>query len=82
MKTLKQYHKSGFNFNDFIKPLDEVDESLFRYIMDSVSAQYSSNKFSQAGEAEYQEDGIFFYASFYQNENKIFYLGILPEFKQ
>jgi hypothetical protein len=82
LKTYKNWEESGIDFDKFIKPFDEVDGEMYDYFSGVVSPQYCTKDLLQIGEAWEEKDGVFFYETFMHINNKYFYVGILPEFKQ
>lgn len=81
MKTFKQWEKSGIDLDDFLQPMDEVDERLYLYAGEIVAPKYCSNSLIQMGEAHDKIHGIYHYMTFRNVGFKYYYLGILPEFK-
>ena len=90
MKTLEAWEKSNLDLDDYLgnEPC-EIDEVLFNYIAETVLPQFLYGGFVQGGECERSEftnpfylEEIFFYMTTSSVNEKYFYLGILPEFKQ
>lgn len=75
---------------DFSQELDqflckfpcEVDEEMYNYFMDIVQPRYLDAGILQCGESSYEISGTYYYITFVEDDNKFWYLGILPEFKQ
>lgn len=82
IKTLKNWEKSDQTLDQYIKPLDQIDEELYLYLGEIVPPQYSSERFVQLGEAEYELHDILHYMTATEINGQYFYLGVLPEFKQ
>lgn len=80
-KTLKEWEKSGLDWNEYFKPGDQIDEETFLYIGEEVGSNYSDQNFMQCAEAEDSKNGIDTYSTaFATNDGKYYYLGILPDF--
>lgn len=82
IKTYKKWEKSNKNLDEYLQPLDQIDEELYNYLGEIVPAQYSSENFVQNGEAEFERYETLHYMTGYHKNGKYFYLGVLPEFKQ
>lgn len=82
IKTLKKWEKSSLDLDKFLNPCDQIDEELYEYVGSIVHPQYCSRAFVQKGEADFKEDGVYFYMTFSRVNEKYYYLGILPEFVQ
>jgi hypothetical protein len=82
IKTYSDWEESGIDFSKWIKPMDEIDEELYLHFGEIVSPQYCSYGFIQCGEAFEKKGDTYLYETFYCNDNRYFYLGILPEFNQ
>ena len=81
-KTFKSWEKSNINLDEFLTEPCEIDERLSNYLGECTCPKYCSPKFTQSGEPEYHDDGISFHMTVSRINNKYFYLGILPEFKE
>ena len=82
MKTYKQWEESEKDFHDFIEPLDEIDLEIYIHFSGIVVPQYCKNGLLQCGEAWDEKDGMYRYETFMENNERLYYIGILPEFKQ
>lgn len=82
MKTKKGWDKANVDFDEYVKPLDEVDEALYLRMTEIVAPQYCTHEFAQIGEPDFDKDGVYFYSTFSQINGRYYYLGVLPEFKQ
>ncbi|PWN62284.1 hypothetical protein [Chryseobacterium oncorhynchi] len=60
----------------------EIDEEMFLYLAEVTPCQYSGNFFIQTGEASCKIDDVLHYSSCSSFNDKFYFLGILPEFKQ
>lgn len=81
MKTLKQFEKLDGSFDEFLKPMDRIDEALYEYIACGwVAPNWSSEKFAQNGECTKEEDGIEYYETVMHVDGKFYYLGLAPSF--
>lgn len=79
MKTLKKFEKQDLSFNEYLKPLDRIDEELYHHISCGyVASNYCDQKFSQNGECNREEDGIRFYETVMHIDGKFYYLGEAP----
>ena len=67
---------------DFLQPCDEVDAEMYLHFLEGAAPQYLARTVFQAGEANYEERGRYHYMTFSEMDEKYFYLGILPAFKQ
>ncbi len=76
MKTYAQWNGSGKNFNDFIDAGEEIDVELYDYFLGCVPPIYALNAFC-SGEPYTHVNGIPYYHTFQDRDNKYFYLGIL-----
>lgn len=81
-KTLKQWNKSGKDFDEFFDPLDEVDLDLIEHINYYVPARFEDGVFVQCGECDLEKDGVDYYTTFCKKGEKYYYLGSLPKFKK
>lgn len=70
-----------FTLDQYIQPMDEVDEALFMRECEIVVPQYLSKTLLQVGEAEDYVFGVYHYRTYQIVGNKHYYLGVLPEFK-
>lgn len=83
MKTKAQWEETeDLELNQYLQPLDEVDEDLYLYMAGVVHPQYVSPKFLQVGEADDKINGVYFFTTFMRINDKRYYLGSLPEFKK
>lgn len=82
MKTYKQWEESEKDFHDFIEPMDEIDEELYLYYGEVVAPKYCANGLIQCGEAWKRQRHVYWYETFNKVNDKYYYIGVLPEFKQ
>lgn len=84
MKSKKEWDEKfpDMELNQYLQPMDEVDEELHLRCGEIVAPQYLSKNFLQMGDADFKEDGVYFYTTFATYNGKHYYLGILPEFQQ
>jgi len=83
-KTLKQWEAKfpDKQLDEYLQPLDEVDEELRMHCGEIVAPQYCSREFLQMGEADYSKNDIYYYMTFATINDRHYYLGKLPEFQQ
>lgn len=92
MKTKEDWNGSGLQLSEYMPEPCEIDEELYMYIGEVVAPHYLGTDdlrgLMQGGDPEgkvegyYIEDDIFTYMTVSEVNDKYFYLGILPEFKQ
>jgi len=84
MKKLKQFEKQEeLELKDYLAQPCEIDEEMYNHIICGyVPPSYSDANLYQAGEAEREERGVYYYMTVSKSNNKYWYLGILPEFKE
>ncbi len=82
IKTKQAWDDSGLDFDQFVNPMDEIDEEMYYYFLGVVPTQYNKGYLFQLGEAEREENDLWYYSTFTKYNNKYYFLGILPEFKQ
>lgn len=80
-KTLKQWNESNKKFDDFFKPLDEVDEDLVKDVNHFIAPRFADGIFIQCGECDTETKGVKYYMTFCKKGDKFYYLGSLPKFK-
>lgn len=83
-KTYKKWEKSNSkDLDEYLGNIPcEIDEELFLYLAEITASQYSSENFIQTGEATFEKDDVYHYSTCSHFNDKFYYLGILPEFKQ
>lgn len=81
-KTLKGWENTDVDIDQYLFPMDQVDEELYLHFGEVVAPQYSYGSFMQVGEASHKIHGVYYYMTFARYNNKYYYLGKLPEFKQ
>lgn len=82
MKTLKQFEKSQKSFDEFLKPMDRIDEELYEHITCAyVAPNYTDQKCAQNGECTKSENGIDYYETVITVDGKYYYLGLMPSFE-
>ena len=86
-KTFKGWEKSNVDLDKYLTEPCEIDEELSLYIGECVPPIYLDRTLTQGGDPEKHEDSedgepIGFYMTTSVVNDKYFYLGILPEFKQ
>lgn len=83
MKTYKNWEKSNKDLDDFLNPLEEIDEELYLYIIEIVPPYWCYGGFGQNGEPTKKDKHCIYYRDTVMNVNgRYYYLGVLPEFKQ
>lgn len=83
MKTLEQFESQELDLDQYLKPLDEIDEELYWHIACGyMPAKYQHGGLIQGGDADDKVGEVYSYATVNEIEGKFYYLGILPEFKQ
>jgi len=81
-KTYKKWDESGKDLNDFLQPMDEIDEDLFLHLLEIVPAYFCMPGIGQCGEPMRIDDfGIWWRETVIRAYDKYYYLGALPEFK-
>ena len=80
-KTKKRWDKLNVDVDQYLCPMDEVDEEMYEYFRDIVCAQYCDPYFLQVGEAAKANESTDFHMTFARYDNKYYYLGELPAFK-
>lgn len=78
MKKLEEWEISNLEFNEYFKPLDEIDEEAFYHFLEVVPPHHHSSFVYQNGECSKDFEGIKYYDTFLQDEDRFFFLGILP----
>lgn len=82
IKTKKDWIQSNKELTEFLYVGDEIDEALYNYVVEVVASAYCSHGFGQCGEPEYHIDKTSFHVTVHEsNQNRYYYLGILPLFK-
>lgn len=89
-KTLKEWEKSNLSLDKYLTEPCEIDEELSLYLGEITIPNYSGgNGLTQCGDAikeevaaDDDEDYVYYYMTTLEVNNKCFYLGILPEFRQ
>ena len=87
MSNIKTYQEWEDKFPDkqldeYLQPMDEVDEELRNHCGGIVAPQFCSREFLQMGEADFEKNGIDYYMTFATINERHYYIGKLPEFKQ
>jgi hypothetical protein len=84
IKTKKEWDgiHSDLELDQYLQPMDEVDEELYLYCGEIVAPQYCSYYFLQMGEAEFEHKNVYYYSTFAHVGGRYYYLGKLPEFMQ
>ncbi len=81
MKTLKQFEKSNTSFDEFLKPMDRIDEELYEHISCAyVASNFSDQKCAQNGECTKSDNGTDYYETVITVDGKYYYLGLMPSF--
>lgn len=82
MKTFKSWENSGKDLDDYLgaEPC-RIDEKLYMYIIEVVSAHFSTFGHGQLGECEFEKQGIDYHMTVRHIGEKHWYLGILPAYK-
>ena len=88
-KTLNGWQKSNKDLDEYLFEPCEIDEEMFNYVMEVISPYYIGHGLGQGGDPvssyeSYDEDfkRVMTYVTVYNINDKYFYLGVLPEFKQ
>lgn len=82
MKTRKGWDKSNIDLDKYLNEPCEIDEELYNYIAEVVMPNYHMNGLIQGGDAiDTDENEVLTYQTVLYVNNKYFYIGILPEFK-
>lgn len=84
-KTLKEWNKSNLDLAEYLGNTPcEIDQHLDYYIGECTAPKYLSYRFTQGGNAEdhESESDVGYYHTTSRFNNKYYYLGVLPEFKQ
>jgi hypothetical protein len=84
MKTFEEWENTEINLDEYLNPLDEIDEGLALYFGEIVPPHYDDGNFTQVGEASFSDDfGTDFYGTVWHDRinKRYYYLGDLPEFK-
>ena len=86
IKTLKEWDEKDCSLDEYLPEPCEIDEDIANYIGECVAPNYINNFMNQGlcqgGDAQDEEDGVFWYMTVLNKNNKYFYLGVLPEFKE
>jgi len=82
IKTLKQFEDQELDLDEFLNPMDEVDEELYLHAGEIAPPQYLRGKFVQMCDADDTVNGVYHFMTFTNINNRFYYLGSLPEFKQ
>lgn len=86
-KTFKGWEKSNIDLDKYLNEPCEIDEELSLYIGEIVPPQYLDCGLTQGGDCQITDDSedgglIGYYMTTSIVNDKHFYLGILPEFRQ
>ena len=81
--TLDEWNKSGLELDQYLQYPCEIDEDMYNHIAECVAPWFCHEGIVQSGEPMYA-DGLFvmYRATAFAKDDRYFYLGILPEFKQ
>lgn len=88
LKTYEDWVKSQQDLENFLGEIPcEIDEDIYYDQLGALPPLYHDKGFQyhnifQVGEAYTSIDGINQIMTFTESNNRFFYLGILPEFKQ
>jgi hypothetical protein len=80
IKTYQDWEKSELNLSEFLSENDEIDYEIYEHILcEYCPPNYDDEIIGQCGEAWDERDGVFYYETVKQKDDKYFYLGILPD---
>lgn len=80
MKTYNDWEDSELDLTEFIQPNDEIDYEIYLHICAAlVGPNYDDGKTVQCGECSFQRDGVDYFMTATEKDEKYFYLGDLPD---
>ncbi len=87
IKTLSWWNDTDLEMDEYLNPLDEIDEELYWHIACGwMASHYQHGGLIQGGDPiekiSTDSGGIYTYATVNEIGGRFYYLGDLPEFKQ